>query len=100
MGSFICKQPNGLYCRYSSIVDNITHYNMTKEEYIQYRKAIAEEEAIETLDKVEKGRYPSFDEMLEMCTPDNKAEFEFAVKSRREHVEGMEKNLKGEEDGV
>lgn len=35
MGAFIAKQPNGLYCRYSSIVDNITHHNMTEEEYIE-----------------------------------------------------------------
>ena len=84
MGSFICKQPNGLYCRYSSIVDGITHYNMTREEYIQYRKEIAEEEAIETLNKVEKGRYPSFDEMLEMYVPYNQDEFDSVVKSMKE----------------
>lgn len=35
MGSFIAKQPNGLYCRYSGIVDNITHHNMTEEDYIE-----------------------------------------------------------------
>ena len=29
MGAFISKQPNGLYCRFSTIVDTITHYNMT-----------------------------------------------------------------------
>ena len=35
MGAFIARQPNGLYCRYSEVVDNITHYNMTEEEYIE-----------------------------------------------------------------
>ena len=35
MGSFICRQPNGLLCRFSTVVDTITHYNMTDEEYIQ-----------------------------------------------------------------
>lgn len=34
MGSFICKQPNGLYCRFSSVVDCPTHWNMTEEDYI------------------------------------------------------------------
>lgn len=34
MAVMIIKQPNGLYCRYSSIVDTITHYNFTKEEYL------------------------------------------------------------------
>lgn len=30
----ICKQPNGLYCRFSSAVDTFTHINMTEQEYI------------------------------------------------------------------
>ena len=37
MGAFIARQPNGLLCRWSTIVDNITHYNMTEDEYIEYR---------------------------------------------------------------
>lgn len=35
MGSFICRQPNGLLCRFSTVVDTVTDYNMTDEEYIQ-----------------------------------------------------------------
>ncbi|MFJ7407140.1 MULTISPECIES: hypothetical protein [unclassified Lysinibacillus] len=34
MGAFIAQQPNGLYCRFSTIVDTVTHYNMTREEYL------------------------------------------------------------------
>lgn len=34
MAGFVSKQPNGLYCRFSSIVDCPTHYNMTAEEYL------------------------------------------------------------------
>ncbi len=34
MGAFISKQPNGLYCRFSTIVDCPTHWNLTKEEYL------------------------------------------------------------------
>lgn len=34
MGSFIARQPNGLLCRFSSVVDTVTRYNMTDEEYI------------------------------------------------------------------
>lgn len=45
MGSFIARQPNGLICRFSSIVDTITHYNMTDEEYIEYCSEIARENA-------------------------------------------------------
>lgn len=45
MGAFIARQPNGLLCRWSSIVDNITHYNMTEDEYIEYRAERAREDA-------------------------------------------------------
>lgn len=34
MASFIAKQPNGLYCRFSTIVDCPTHINMTEEDYL------------------------------------------------------------------
>lgn len=36
MRTFIARQPNGLLCRFSSVVDTLTHYNMTEEEYIEY----------------------------------------------------------------
>ncbi len=45
MGAFIARQPNGLLCRWSSVVDNITHYNMTEEEYIEYRAKQARKDA-------------------------------------------------------
>lgn len=50
MAGFIAKQPNGLYCRYSSIVDNITHHNMTEEDYIEFCIERAKEEAREILE--------------------------------------------------
>ncbi|KOP84115.1 hypothetical protein ACFFHH_20335 [Cytobacillus solani] len=34
MTGFIAKQPNGLYCHFSSIVDCPTHYNMSREDYL------------------------------------------------------------------
>lgn len=34
MAGFIAKQPNGLYCRFSTIVDCPTHINMTEEDYL------------------------------------------------------------------
>lgn len=34
MGAFIAKQPNGLYCRFSSVVDCPTHWNLTREDYL------------------------------------------------------------------
>lgn len=34
MAGFIAKQPNGLYCRFSTIVDCPTHINMTENDYL------------------------------------------------------------------
>lgn len=45
MGAFIARQPNGLLCRFSTIVDAITDYNMTEEEYIELRAEMAREDA-------------------------------------------------------
>lgn len=32
---FVSQQPNGRYCRFSGILDSVTNYNMTAEEYIE-----------------------------------------------------------------
>lgn len=45
MGSFISRQPNGLLCRFSTVVDCVTNYNMTDEEYIELRAEMAREDA-------------------------------------------------------
>jgi len=45
MGSFIARQPNGLLCRHSSVVDCIIEYNMTEEDYIEMCAERAREEA-------------------------------------------------------
>jgi hypothetical protein len=46
-------QPNGLLARFSSVVDNFTHYDMTKEEAIEVaREDMGRQDAI---DKVERG---------------------------------------------
>lgn len=50
MGAFICKQPNGLYCRFSTVVDCPTHMNMTRQDVIELYKSWAEEEANRILD--------------------------------------------------
>ena len=47
MLAFICKQPNGKYCRFSTILETVTHINMTEDEYIAYRVGIAMQEARE-----------------------------------------------------
>ena len=45
MGAFISRQPNGLLCRFSTVVDCITDYNMTEEEYIEMKAEQAREDA-------------------------------------------------------
>lgn len=67
MEAFIAKQPNGLYCRYGEIVNNITHHNMTEEEYIELCADRARREAWEAL----KDAKP-FSEVLERLYPDTK----------------------------
>lgn len=78
MGAFIAKQPNGLYCRYSSIVDNITHHNMTEQDYIELCVERAKEEAKEILEKAQ-----PFSEVLKSLCPDT-----------RRDLRGMNKILK------
>jgi hypothetical protein len=53
----IIKQPNGKYCVFSSVIDNVIHYDMTAEEIIEerikeYRERITEEVKKE-IEKVE-----------------------------------------------
>ena len=49
MGAFIARQPNGLYCRFSTVVDCPTDWNMTEDDYIELCKKRAEEEARDIL---------------------------------------------------
>ena len=78
MSSFIAKQPNGLYCRYSDIVDNITHHNMTEEDYIELCVERAKEEARITLEQAR-----PFKRVLEALYPATKRD-----------LKGMNKILK------
>ena len=41
MGSYIARQPNGLICRHSTVVDCVTHWNMTEDDYIKMRPETA-----------------------------------------------------------
>lgn len=50
MGAFVSRQPNGLLCRHSSVVDCVTHYNMTDEQYIEMCAERAREEAKDILE--------------------------------------------------
>ena len=68
MSAFICKQPNGKYCRFSTILETVTNINMTEDEYIAYRVVIAMKDAREELnnhlkpfEEVKKQFYPEYD---------------------------------------
>lgn len=94
MGAIFMKQPNGKYCRYSSIVDFVTHYNMTIEEVENYllMQAKAEiEKRLKTIseDKEKRGWFSSFEQMtkaMELGVENGnatKAEYEHIIESMR-----------------
>ena len=79
MGGFIAKQPNGKYCRFSTVVDCPTHINMTFEDYVKvimergYQEWKAREEAQDIIDNY---LYP-FEAVIEYFTPNNMTQKEF-----------------------
>ena len=83
MGAFIARQPNGLLCRFSTIVDCITHYNMTEEEYIEMEAEKAREEARNVINNYLRP-YELIDEYF---VPNNMSQVEFeAIKKEMEQT--------------
>jgi len=77
MGGFIAKQPNGLYCRFSTVVDTITNMNMTEEDYINYCVERAKEEAVREAKDVLKHWIHPFEEVKNSFHPGNNTIEEF-----------------------
>lgn len=75
MGAFIVQQPNGLYCRFSSIVDTATHYNMTREAYLNNVTGSTKNRA-DAEDTLENYLQP-FSEVIERFKPRNMTRNEF-----------------------
>ena len=73
MAAFIVRQPNGLLCRFSTVVDCPTHWNMTEEEYIEICAERGRKEAREVINEY---LYP-FDEIKKKFIPNNMTEDEF-----------------------
>ena len=73
MAGFIARQPNGLICRFSTVVDTVTHYNLTEEEYIEMRAEMAREEARDVL----RNHIQPFDMVKERFYPNNMTQEEF-----------------------
>ena len=72
MAGFVCRQPNGLYCRFSTIVDCPTDWNMTAD-YIEMCKEKAAKEAREVLSDY----LQPFEMVKERFYPNNMTEEEF-----------------------
>lgn len=71
--SFIAKQPNGLYCKFSTIVDCPTYWNMTEDDYVELCKERAEEEARDVLANY----LQPFEMVKSRFSPNNMTEEEF-----------------------
>ena len=73
MAGFIAKQPNGLYCRFSTVVDCPTDWNMTAEDYIELCKQKAEKEAKDVLEN----HLQPFEKVKDYFYPSNMTDKEF-----------------------
>lgn len=73
MGAFIVQQPNGLYCRFSTVVDCPTDWNMTREDYRELKAENARQDADFTLDHYLR----PFEWLREYFKPMNMTEEEF-----------------------
>lgn len=78
MGAFIAKQPNGLYCRFSTVVDTVTNWNMTEEDYINMRAEKAAEEARKEAKKALEKYLEPFDKVKDYFFPANNTIEEFS----------------------
>ena len=77
MGAFISKQPNGKLCRFSTVVDTLTHINMTEDEYISVCVQRAVEDALREARDVLKYHVKPFDEVKKQFRPGNNTVEEF-----------------------
>lgn len=73
MAGFVSKQSNGLYCRFSTVTDCPTAWNMTREDYINMKMQEAKENAEDVLDNYLK----PFDMVVDMYYPNNMTKEEF-----------------------
>lgn len=81
MGSFIAQQPNGLYCRFSTIVGTVTHYNMTKDDYIEVCKdRLGKKRGEEESNDILKNYLHHFNDVLERFIPNNDSVEEFNIR--------------------
>ncbi len=75
MSGFIAKQPNGLYCRFSTVVDCPTHWNMTREDYLNNVTGTVTDREV-GVEILEDWLQP-FSEVIERFVPNNMTQTEF-----------------------
>lgn len=98
MGAFLVKQPNGLYCRFSTSICCPTSWNMTEEEYIKMcverAKKNAEREARE---EIEHCSY-TIDDMIRDFQPNvmTKAKFKKVIKEISANDQHSKRNRSGD----
>ena len=82
--SFIVRQPNGLICRFSTVMDRPERWNMTEEEYIEYCAERARAEARDTLEHFIR----PFEEVTNRFVPNNMTwdQFDAALREMYEEV--------------
>lgn len=91
--SFVVRQPNGLLCRFSTITDCPTHWNMTDGEYV----AMCMEKARDEARALIKNDLRPFEQVEESFVPNNmtKKNFEMILEQMKMPVEDVEKTKKG-----
>jgi hypothetical protein len=94
MGAFYFKQPNGLYGRFSTVVDCPTDYNCTKEELIDDAVETYRQELMEEFDK----RCKSFEYMVSQFYDNSMTNEEFE-EAKKEMSEPVDESDFGE-DGI
>jgi len=72
MGAFVARQPNGLLCRFSTIVDCPTHTNMTAEEYLEMRSG-----SMDDARDVLKNHIHPFSDVIDSFLPTNMSRRQF-----------------------
>ena len=79
--SHVAQQTNGLYCRFSTIVDTVTHYNMTKDDYIEVCKdRLGKKRGEEEANDILKNYMHPFNDVLEQFIPNNDSVEEFNIR--------------------
>ena len=96
--SFVVRQPNGLLCRFSSVTDCPTHWNMTEGEYIAMCMEKARDEA---RDLIKNGLRP-FEEVKENFVSNNMTQknFEMILEQMKTPVEELANGKSGTDKSI